>query len=372
MTRPCRFATPDFLPVTAWPALREGLGAAVELTGTTAHRSLAAAVLACAPPMEFFYSLTPEAVLDAVEAALGAGARATGRCLVLNSLENRVYDVELEDGGHVIGKFYRPGRWGQAALLDEHRFLHDLQAAEVPAVAPLPLAHGSTLAQTSDGIYFALFPKVRGRSLQELSPSLLRQVGRFLARIHNVGASAAAPHRLQLTVESFAEPALATLLDSDAIDIQVRSRYERAARAILAKTASALSALPRLRIHGDCHLGNLLFHEEAPLFLDFDDMLCGPAVQDVWMIVRGRDPEAQAQRAELVAGYREFREFDASWLRLVEPLRALRMLHFSAWIARRWADPIFPRTFPDFTTYRYWLEEATALEEQLRFIESGS
>ncbi len=321
--------------------------------------------------MESFYTLTPEAVLDAVESALGSGARATGRCLVLNSMENRVYDVELEEGGHVIGKFYRPGRWGQAALLDEHRFLADLQAAEVPAVAPLPLTSGSTLAQTASGIYFALFPKVRGRSLQELSPVLLRQVGRFLARIHNVGESAAAPHRLQLTVEEFGEPALALLLEQEAIDIQVRSRYERAARAILAKTAPALAELPRLRIHGDCHLGNLLFHQDAPLFLDFDDMLRGPAVQDVWMIVRGRDTEAQEQRAELLTGYRELRQFDLASLRLIEPLRALRMLHFSAWIARRWADPIFPRTFPEFTSYRYWSEETAALEEQLRLMASS-
>jgi Ser/Thr protein kinase RdoA (MazF antagonist) len=322
--------------------------------------------------MEFFYTLTPEAVLDSVESALGNGTRATGRCLVLNSLENRVFDVELEDGGHVIGKFYRPGRWDRAALLDEHQFLHDLQAAEVPAIAPLALADGSTLAQTVDGIYFALFPKVRGRSLQELSPSQLQQVGRFLARLHNVGESGTAPHRLQLTVEDFAEPALATLLATDAIDIQVRSRYERAARAILRLTAPLLRDQPRLRIHGDCHLANLLFHQDAPLFLDFDDMLRGPAVQDVWMIVRGRDAEAQEQRALLLAGYRELRSFDMATLRLVEPLRALRMLHFSAWISRRWADPIFPRMFPDFMTYRYWSEEATALEEQQRLIESGS
>lgn len=321
--------------------------------------------------MEFFYTLTPEAVLDAVESALGAGTRATGRCLVLNSMENRVFDVELEDGGHVIGKFYRPGRWGQAALLDEHRFLHDLHAAEVPAVPPLSLANGTTLSQTADGIFFALFAKVRGRSLQELTAGQLRQVGRFLARIHNVGESAAAPHRLRLTVEAFAEPALARLLETDAIDIQVRSRYERAARAILSRAAPLLRDQPLLRIHGDCHLANLLFHEDAPLFLDFDDMLVGPAVQDVWMIVRGRDEDAQAQRAELIAGYREMRSFDQASLRLVEVLRALRMLHFSAWISRRWADPIFPRMFPDFMSYRYWSEEAMALEEQQRLIESS-
>lgn len=321
--------------------------------------------------MEFFYSLTPSKVLDTVDAALGSGRRTTGRCLTLNSLENRVFDLELEDDSHVVAKFYRPSRWSREAILDEHRFLHDLQAAEVPAVAPLPLADGSTLASTDDGILFALFPKVRGRSEQELTDAQLEHVGRFLARIHSVGASAAAPHRLRLTVEHYGEPALASLVDSGMIDIQLQSRYARAATAILRITKPLLQDGEALRIHGDCHLGNLLFHHDAPLFLDFDDMLVGPPVQDVWMVVRGRDAYAQAQRERLLSAYQTLRAFDRASLRLIEPLRALRMLHFSSWIARRYADPIFPRTFPEFTSYRYWLDETTALEEQLGLIAAG-
>lgn len=320
--------------------------------------------------MEFFYSLTPSKVLDTVEEALGQGIRTTGRCLTLNSLENRVFDLELEDDSHIVAKFYRPGRWSREAILDEHRFLHDLSEAEVPAVAPRRLADGSTLASTDDGILFALFPKVRGRSEQELSDAQLEQVGRFLARIHNVGASADAPHRLRLDVEHYGQPALDSLLHSGMIDIQLQSRYQRAATAILRLTRPLLQGGERLRLHGDCHLGNLLFQSHAPLFLDFDDMLVGPPVQDVWMVVRGRDDFAQQQRERLLDAYQTLRRFDRSTLRLIEPLRALRMLHFSSWIARRYADPIFPRTFPEFTSYRYWLDETSALEEQLGLIEA--
>lgn len=320
--------------------------------------------------MEFFYSLTPSKVLDTVDAALGTGQRTTGRFLTLNSLENRVFDLELEDDSHIVAKFYRPGRWSRAAILDEHRFLLDLTAAEVPAVAPVALSDGSTLASTDDGIWFALFPKVRGRSEQELSDAQLDQVGRFLARIHNVGAATAAPHRQHLSVEQYGQPALDSLLESGQIDIQLQSRYQRVASALLGRCKTLLAGCEPQRIHGDCHLGNLLFHHDAPLFLDFDDMLLGPPVQDIWMVVRGRDAFAQAQRERLLAAYETLRAFDRSSLRLIEPLRALRMLHFSSWIARRYADPIFPRTFPEFTSYRYWLDETSALEEQLALIES--
>jgi Ser/Thr protein kinase RdoA (MazF antagonist) len=324
--------------------------------------------------MEHFYSLTPEIVLDAVEAALGGGARATGRCLSLYSMENRVYDIELEDERHVIAKFYRPGRWGSAEIIDEHEFLSELALAEVPAAPPLRLSAApsaaarlcaATLAETRDGILFALFPKVRGRSLQELSLSELAQVGRFVGRIHNVGAAHAASKRMTLSVESFGSEPLAALLGSGMIDIQFQSRYERTARAILDACAPLLRAAgPPIRLHGDCHLGNLLWAEGNPIFLDFDDMLNGPPVQDLFLVTPGRDRDITEERAALLAGYEEMRSFDRHSLRLVEPLRALRMIRYAAWIARRWEDPTFPRMFPDFTSYRYWQEETSALEEQ--------
>lgn len=323
--------------------------------------------------MEHFYSLTPEAVLDAVEAGLGNGVRATGRCLSLHSMENRVYDIELEDERHVVAKFYRPGRWSREALLDEHRFLAELCDAEVPAVPPLPLAGGTTVASTKDGILFTVFAKVRGRSLLELSDAELVQFGRLLARIHNVGAAKVAPHRLRLCANSHGTQALAELIDRDAIDIQLKSRYERAARAIIDEVAPHLAPGKPLghRLHGDCHRGNLLWQNSTPFFIDFDDMLTGPAVQDIWMVTPGRDEEAARQREVLLSGYEQLRRFDRKELRLIEPLRALRMIHFSAWIARRWEDPTFPRTFPDFTTYRYWADETAALEEQLTFVRAA-
>jgi Ser/Thr protein kinase RdoA (MazF antagonist) len=322
--------------------------------------------------MEHFYSLTPEAVLDAIEAALGSGVRATGRCLSLHSLENRVYDIELEDERHVVAKFYRPGRWSRAAILDEHRFLAELADAEVPVISPLrlttPEGPDATLASTPDGILFALFDKVKGRLLQELDDAQLSRVGRFLGRIHNVGASADAPQRARLSAERFGAQSLAYLLENGAIDIQVQGRYQRAATALVELVAPLLTDQPVFRLHGDCHQGNILWREDSPLFLDFDDMIVGPAVQDIWMVVRGRDAEAQRQRAVLVSGYEQMRRFDATTLRLIEPLRALRMLHYTAWIARRYGDPTFQRMFPDFTTYRFWAEETAAIEEQLQMV----
>lgn len=321
--------------------------------------------------MEQFFALTPDRMLGAVEAALG-GARATGRSLALNSLENRVYEIELEDGGDdarksVVAKFYRPGRWSREAILDEHRFLDELVQAEIPAVAPLVVDGGSTLAE-SDGILFAVFPKVRGRSLQELDDARLQQVGRLLARIHNVGAGGTAPHRRALDQITYGTASLETLETTEMIDIQLQSRYRRAVQAIVAAIAPRLDGVPVLRVHGDCHLGNVLWQDSGPFFLDFDDMVIAPAVQDVWMVVRGRDDEADRQREVLIAAYEQMRRFDRATLRLVEPLRALRMIHYSAWIARRWEDPIFKQTFPEFITYNYWLEETDTLEEQLRLI----
>jgi Ser/Thr protein kinase RdoA (MazF antagonist) len=311
-------------------------------------------------------------VLDAVEAALGGGARATGRSQALNSMENRVYDLELEgdddEPRHVVAKFYRPGRWSREAILDEHRFLGELVEAEVPAVAPLPLVGGSTVACTASGIWFALFAKVRGRSLPELADDQLAQFGRFIARIHSVGASAPAPHRPQLSADSYGRQSLALLLSRGLIDIQLQSRYQRVVDSIVAIVEPLLAPLPSHRLHGDCHLGNLLWQGSSPIFLDFDDLLSGPAVQDIWMATPGRDDETQRQREILLRGYEQLRHFDRATLRLIEPLRALRMIHFSAWIGRRWGDPTFARMFPDFTSYRYWSEETSALEDQLRHV----
>ncbi len=271
----------------------------------------------------------------------------------------------------MVAKFYRPGRWSRDAILDEHRFLAELVAAEVPAVPPLALTDGATLAASDDGILFALFPKVRGRLLTELSDAQLAQIGRLLGRLHNVGAAAPAPHRRTLTVEEWGWRSLATIEASGMLDAALAGRYRAVAEALLRAIEPLLDGVPAHRVHGDCHLGNVLWSGEAAFFVDFDDLCTAPAVQDVWLVVRGRDEEADRQREVLLAGYEQMRAFDRAQLRLIEPLRALRMIHFSAWIARRWEDPTFPRAFPDFAGARHWAEEIGDLEEQRRLILDG-
>ncbi len=314
-----------------------------------------------------FLSLDPVRLLDAVEAGLGSGARATGRCLALNSLENRVYEIELEERESVVAKFYRPGRWSRDSILDEHAFIAELAAAEIPAAAPLQLSNGSTLGEAS-GLWFALFPKFRGRLLPELDDGQLQQIGRWLARVHNVGVLRPALHRLTLTPEWWGLESIKFLLASNSIDGQLCARYERGVRTLVDRITPLFVGTESIRIHGDCHLGNVLWHAQSPHLIDFDDMMMGPPVQDVWLVVRGRDVEANRQRDVLCDGYEQMRDFDRTTLRLIEPLRALRMIHYAAWIARRYQDPAFQRAFPEFGSYRYWLSECEDLDNQIALL----
>jgi Ser/Thr protein kinase RdoA (MazF antagonist) len=325
----------------------------------------------------FFFELTPDRVLTAVESA---GLRCTGRCVALNSFENRVYDVELEseDGARPknaselqasrrVVKFYRPGRWSEAQILEEHEFLADLHAAEIPVICPLPFPDGRTLQYLKSGMGFAVFPKVGGRAPEEMPPDQLKQIGRLLARIHTVGAKKTAPHRLELNASTYGLQNLQVLLDK--IPLEFKNRYESAVLQICEITERLFKDLPAgaiHRVHGDCHLGNLLWSSSGPFFLDFDDMVRAPAVQDIWLLVPGRDAESIQNRQHLLEGYEEMRHFDYSSLRLLEPLRALRLIHYAAWIARRWDDPAFPLAFPHFGSHRYWADETHDMEEQLR------
>lgn len=325
----------------------------------------------------FFFELTPDRVLEAVEAA---GLRCTGRCLSLNSFENRVYDVELEaeDGeakprnpsaNRRVVKFYRPGRWSREQILEEHEFLADLVSAEIPAIAPIAFPDGQTLRQTPvGGIWYALFPKVGGRAPDELSDDQLRWIGRLLGRIHSVGASKSADHRVKISPDTYGLANLEYLLEKNSIPLEFRSRYETAVRRICEVSAPEFAAAPAHRIHGDCHLGNLLWNDQGPFFLDFDDMLRGPAIQDLWLLLSGDKTEGNRQLEALLEGYEEMRGFDRSTLRLIEPLRALRFVHYTAWIARRWEDPAFPLAFPQFGSHRYWSDMTDDLEQQLRLI----
>ncbi len=309
----------------------------------------------------FFFNLTPDIVLQAIEAS---GLEPTGHCMALNSFENRVYDVMIEDGSHVIGKFYRPGRWTKEQILEEHRFLFELRDDEIPVCAPLTFPDGETI-HIVEGIYYALWPRTGGRVADELSDAQLGTLGRLLARIHNMGAAGKAPHRIELTGETYGLQPLAFLEEHNCIPAHLKTRYANAVKEIVDLYETLRKDMPFHRIHGDCHLGNLLNGRDGWFFLDFDDFLTGPAVQDIWMLVPARDREGERQRAVFIDAYRLFRDFDDSWLRLVEPLRGLRFIMYAAWIAKRWEDPAFPAAFPHFGTVQYWEDETRDLEEQL-------
>ncbi len=321
--------------------------------------------LDASPLAEQFNRLSPESVLDAVEAG---GRRCSGRFLVLNSYENRVYQLELEDAegetSMVVGKFYRPGRWSRDAILAEHRFLAELDENEVPVVRPLEIEPGRTIGEVH-GILYALFPRVGGRAPEELTDEQLALLGRLLARIHNVGADARAPERPTLTPATYGRANLAYLVEHQVVPPEARENFVATANILLDRIEPMFHGIRNIRIHGDCHLGNLLWTPKGPVFLDFDDMLNGPAVQDVWMLTPSSDAEGRRQREVLVEAYRGFRDLDPAELRLVEPLRALRFIHYATWIARRWHDPTFQRTFNWFGTLQYWQRETNDLREQL-------
>lgn len=318
-------------------------------------------------PDESFYGLSPGRVLQAVEAA---GLAPSGHVSPLNALENRVYDVRLEDGRHVVAKFYRPGRWSSDAILDEHRLLAALSAAEVPVCAPLVFPDGGTL-ETIGPIHYALWPRIGGRSPDELDDDALGVLGRTMARIHAIAADLGAPHRPRLDPESVPLAALERLEAGGWLPPSCRDRYRRAVLGLVEVYRARSGGLDLQPIHGDCHAGNLLRGDEGWLFLDFDDLVIGPPVQDVWMLVPGRDAEADRQRRRLVEAYRTFRDFDDGSFALIEPLRGFRFVFYADWIARRWQDPAFPDAFPHFGTEDYWEGETQDLEQLVDGLRTG-
>jgi Ser/Thr protein kinase RdoA (MazF antagonist) len=316
---------------------------------------------------EFFFELTPDRVLWAVEAG---GFEPTGHCTPLTCLENRVYDLRLGDGSHIVVKFYRPGRWSREAILEEHAFLLDLRAAEIPVCAPIAFPDGQTLHEV-EGIHYAVWPRTGGRPPAEFTDEEIDILGRLLARIHNVGAAGAAPHRPALDAQTAALGPLEFLRKQGFLPAQCERRYRAAVESVAELYGAWSGGVPVHRIHGDCHVGNLLHGDEGWFFLDFDDFRVGPAVHDVWMLLPGRDAEGARQRTRLVEAYRQFRDFDAGWLRLVEPLRAFRFVAYAAWIARRWDDPAFPAAFPHFGSVPYWESETRDLEAHVERLLRG-
>jgi Ser/Thr protein kinase RdoA (MazF antagonist) len=317
-----------------------------------------------------FFELTPERVLSAVERL---GVRCTGRVLALNSMENRVYEVELDvdlppraskwDAYRVI-KLYRPGRWTREQILEEHQFLREAHAAELPAVVPVAFPSGGTLETLDEGaIHYAVFPKVAGRIRDELETHELEQIGRLIARLHSVAATKPFEHRLSLTPASYGYENLAYLQEHRLLPPSVESHYLRVAETIFKAAEPWFAATSSQRIHGDCHLGNILWQGEQCFLVDFDDSLMGPCVQDLWLLTPGRDEDSMRRQDSIVRGYASMRPFDSESLRLREPLRALRMVHFTTWIAKRYEDPAFKQVFVDYGSERYWREQLVALQE---------
>lgn len=315
----------------------------------------------------FFFRITPDRVLAAVEAE---GFETTGHCTALNALENRVYDVRLEGGEAVVIKFYRPGRWSRETILDEHRMLFALRDAEIPVCAPLVFEDGESL-HSCDDIFYALWPRIGGRSPDELQAGEIEVLGRLLARIHDVGAALELQHRPTLSPESLPLSALSLLEERGFLPASVSSHYCELVHELVEIYRARVDGIEHLPIHGDCHCGNILRTDAGWTFLDFDDLVIGPAVHDVWMLLPGRDAHARAQRERLVQAYEAFRPFPRASLELIEPLRAFRFVFYAGWIAKRWEDPAFPDAFPHFGSEAYWQGETRDLEGQLELIRSG-
>jgi Ser/Thr protein kinase RdoA (MazF antagonist) len=312
-----------------------------------------------------FYNLDPEKVLQTAETA---GFLTTGEFTQLNSYENRVFDIKLEEpfesgqyNKNIIAKFYRPQRWSKAAILEEHEFLTSLKTEGIPAVAPLIQQNNSTLTEV-DGIYVAFFPKVLGRMPQEFLGDDLKKVGRLMAQVHNMGARKKAPHRPTLDTSYYGGWDTLDNLQ-DWITPELRKRYTIAAEDILYAIDDNFDPSEFIRIHGDCHKGNLLNNGQQFFLVDFDDFVNGPVIQDFWMLLSGDEESAPAEQEQIIAGYEELREFPDHQWDWIPLLRGLRIVSYAGWIAKRWEDPSFPRLFPDFNTYRYWAEEVEALEK---------
>lgn len=316
-----------------------------------------------------YAELGPDPILDAVESI---GLPTDGHLLALNSYENRVYQVGIEDAEPVIAKFYRPGRWSDAAILEEHAFTLELAEREIPAVPPFEIS-GQTLHHHR-GYRFSLSPRRGGRTPELEDSQVLETIGRYLGRIHCVGAVRPFTHRPTLDIEGFGLIPRDFLLAGGWIPADLLPAYESVVQEALHGVLACFERageVTLLRLHGDCHRGNLLWTDAGPHFVDFDDARTGPAVQDLWMLLSGERADMSRQLADILAGYEDFRDFDHRELHLIEALRTLRQIHYAAWLARRWRDPAFPAAFPWFGTQHYWQDHILALREQIAAMQEG-
>lgn len=325
---------------------------------------------------QFFTSLDPHKILEITEVF---GVRCTGRTLQLNSMENRVYQVELDlpelnspvnhpERFRVI-KFYRPGRWSFEQIMDEHRFLMDLVEQEYPVVAPISLPDGRSVYKDPEtGLYASLFPKIGGRNVDELRNEQIPMVGRLLARMHAIGEKRESAHRLRLDTLTYGDQNLDLILSLGVLPIEYEKDYVDLVEDLLDAIEPLLAEAIYQRVHGDCHLGNLLDGSEGLFWVDFDDTVMAPAVQDIWLVESGRDDYSRRRRDELLNAYETFKSFDYSTLKLIEPLRTLRLIHFAAWIGKRFKDESFRRAFPEYGTNEYWSDQIVTLREQAELI----
>lgn len=312
-----------------------------------------------------FDRLTPDRILDAIDAQ---GLLSSGHVIALNSYENRVYQLGIEDKPPLIAKFYRPDRWPDEAILEEHAFSLALAQQEIPVVPPL-IRQGQTLFHF-DGFRFALFERRGGRAPDPGDLDQLAWIGRLMGRIHAVGRAGRFQHRPQIDPLHYGRQARKTLLASGLLPEEHRNRYETISRQLLELAQQRFEAVHAepIRLHGDCHLGNILWSDDGPHFVDLDDCASGPAIQDLWMLLNGDRDSIRGQLQSLLDGYRIFCDFNLSQLTLIEPLRGLRLMHHTAWLAHRWDDPAFPRAFPWFGEPGYWVNHLRDLEEQLQAI----
>jgi Ser/Thr protein kinase RdoA (MazF antagonist) len=309
-----------------------------------------------------YSGLTPDRLLDAVDKC---GYQTDGRLLALNSYENRVYQIGIEDGTPIIAKFYRPGRWSSDAIQEEHNFALELAEQEIPVVAPLEI--DNCTLQTFAGYRYAIYPR-QGGYWPELNTQGDREwIGRFIARIHSIAATQSFQHRPRLDIDSFGHTPFQYLLEQGFIPAHIETAYRTLGEDLLQQVTNLFENagnVRHIRLHGDCHPGNILWTEQGPHFVDLDDCRTGPAIQDIWMLISGDRQEMQTQLIDIVEGYQQFHDFDHRQLQLIEPLRTLRIIHYAGWLARRWEDPAFPRAFPWFNTPRYWEEHVLSLREQ--------
>lgn len=335
--------------------------------------------------MKSFIDLEPGQVMDSIETL---GVRCTGRMIQLNSMENRVYEIEIEDSlpqtmwphadeapAHpklMVAKFYRPGRWNMDQIKDEHQFLAELFENDLSVVAPLKKEQQTVWKMPAQDLFFSVFPKRAGRTPYDLPKEEWEKLGRLLARMHQVGEQKKAAHRLTLNPATYGDTNIETVLQSEHLPEKYRKVWHEAALRVMEHIRPRFENVRNIRIHGDLHFGNVLYREEeGPILLDFDDFLNGPAIQDIWLLTPGRDENSKQVRDWLLGGYEEMREFPWHELNLVEALRTLRYLHFSAWISKRFDDPSFKITFPHFGSDEYWHEQVSDFHEQLEILTCG-